>query len=366
MGGGLDGRSDLFAVGIVLAEMFMGRRLFTAPADLDVLLMVRDARIERLDKYGRESAARRWIASCARALQQGSGASAIRRRRAVSRRRWPTTFRDGPARGRRRSARVHRRSVRPSEPPAAGACRTRDGAGAGGRRRGRARRRRRRRRCRRRRDARHGRASAVGPSGPRSRGRGARPTRADRARGVLAAESPRRRRRRGAGQRAGAAAVGRRSRPVVERPERPVGRGDSGWTPVAAGTADRRRQRAGPGEARAARLGNAQRHRPVHLGRAPAATGQRRRRRRDLADAPLLPTWRSRARRAAALRGRRAGQGDLPGQGRARVSELEPSGERFGEYLVAHGHLDRADLERALACCRSTPASWATRWSAWA
>ena len=51
VGGSLDGRSDLFAVGIVLAEMLMGRRLFTAPNDLDVLLMVRDGRLERLDKY---------------------------------------------------------------------------------------------------------------------------------------------------------------------------------------------------------------------------------------------------------------------------------------------------------------------------
>ncbi len=50
-GAGLDGRSDLFAVGIVLAEMLMGRRLYTADNDLDVLLMVRDARTERLDKY---------------------------------------------------------------------------------------------------------------------------------------------------------------------------------------------------------------------------------------------------------------------------------------------------------------------------
>src|SRR5204863_9642981 len=31
-----------------------GRRLFTAPNDLDVLLMVRDARIERLGKYCRD------------------------------------------------------------------------------------------------------------------------------------------------------------------------------------------------------------------------------------------------------------------------------------------------------------------------
>src|SRR5204862_2001121 len=50
----IDGRSDLFAVGVVLAGMLMGRRLFTAPNDLDVLLMVRDARIERLAKYCRD------------------------------------------------------------------------------------------------------------------------------------------------------------------------------------------------------------------------------------------------------------------------------------------------------------------------
>ncbi|HEY0709901.1 MAG TPA: serine/threonine-protein kinase, partial [Polyangia bacterium] len=54
LGGALDGRSDLFAVGILLAEMLMGRRLFTAANDLDVLLMVRDGRLDRLEKYARD------------------------------------------------------------------------------------------------------------------------------------------------------------------------------------------------------------------------------------------------------------------------------------------------------------------------
>src|SRR4029453_146540 len=54
LGNSLDGRSDIFAVGILLAEMLMGRRLFTAPNDLDVLLMVRDGRLDRLDKYARD------------------------------------------------------------------------------------------------------------------------------------------------------------------------------------------------------------------------------------------------------------------------------------------------------------------------
>jgi serine/threonine-protein kinase len=52
VGADVDGRADQFAVGIVLAEMLMGRRLFTAPNDLDVLLMVRDARLDRLEKHG--------------------------------------------------------------------------------------------------------------------------------------------------------------------------------------------------------------------------------------------------------------------------------------------------------------------------
>jgi hypothetical protein len=49
----VDARSDLFSVGVVLAELLTGRRLFAAQNELDVLLMVRDAKLERLDRYGR-------------------------------------------------------------------------------------------------------------------------------------------------------------------------------------------------------------------------------------------------------------------------------------------------------------------------
>ena len=48
----VDARSDVFSVGVVLAELLSGRRLFAAPNELDVLLMVRDAKLSRLDKYG--------------------------------------------------------------------------------------------------------------------------------------------------------------------------------------------------------------------------------------------------------------------------------------------------------------------------
>ncbi len=48
----LDARSDVFSLGIVLAEMLMGRRLFMAKTDLDLLLMVRRADLSRLDRYG--------------------------------------------------------------------------------------------------------------------------------------------------------------------------------------------------------------------------------------------------------------------------------------------------------------------------
>jgi serine/threonine-protein kinase len=53
-GAEIDQRSDIFSVGILLAEMVMARRLFTSTNDLDILLLVRDARLDRLHKYAAE------------------------------------------------------------------------------------------------------------------------------------------------------------------------------------------------------------------------------------------------------------------------------------------------------------------------
>jgi serine/threonine-protein kinase len=50
--GVIDHRADIFTVGIVLAELLMIRRLFYAKGELEVLLQVRDASLQRLDKYG--------------------------------------------------------------------------------------------------------------------------------------------------------------------------------------------------------------------------------------------------------------------------------------------------------------------------
>ncbi len=52
LGQNVSARSDVFASGIVLAEMLMGRRLFAAANELDVLLMVRDVDLRRLTRFG--------------------------------------------------------------------------------------------------------------------------------------------------------------------------------------------------------------------------------------------------------------------------------------------------------------------------
>jgi len=51
-GDNLDGRSDVFSLAIVLAEMLITRRLFAAPNDVELLMMVRRGDLSRFDKYG--------------------------------------------------------------------------------------------------------------------------------------------------------------------------------------------------------------------------------------------------------------------------------------------------------------------------
>ncbi len=48
----LDGRSDVFSMGIVLSEMLIARRLFSAPGEVERLMMVRRGDLTRLEKYG--------------------------------------------------------------------------------------------------------------------------------------------------------------------------------------------------------------------------------------------------------------------------------------------------------------------------
>jgi serine/threonine protein kinase len=48
----VDHRSDIFSVGVVLAELLLVRRLFIAKSELEVLLQVRDARLDRLEEFG--------------------------------------------------------------------------------------------------------------------------------------------------------------------------------------------------------------------------------------------------------------------------------------------------------------------------
>jgi len=52
MGVTVDARSDLFAVGIVLAEMLLARPLFSGKTEFEILTKIHEANVSNLDKYG--------------------------------------------------------------------------------------------------------------------------------------------------------------------------------------------------------------------------------------------------------------------------------------------------------------------------
>src|SRR4029079_4528758 len=52
VGRDLDARSDLFTVGIVLSELLMLRPLFSGPSEIDVLMRIRDADLQVIDRAG--------------------------------------------------------------------------------------------------------------------------------------------------------------------------------------------------------------------------------------------------------------------------------------------------------------------------
>ena len=67
----VDARTDLFQVGILLAELVMGRPLFAAERELDVLLMVREGDLRTLDQHA-FAFPRELLAITERALQRAA------------------------------------------------------------------------------------------------------------------------------------------------------------------------------------------------------------------------------------------------------------------------------------------------------
>ena len=329
----IDARSDLFAVGIVLAEMLMGRRLFTAPDDLDVLLKVRDAHLDRLDKYGADIP-RALDRIVRRALKKDPGRAAADRRRAARRAgRLPLLRRQ--AGGADRPARVH--AARCSTPTP---TRPRSLLQVGPPRREAAR------------PARRGAAPRAARDRRAAPPAGRRPP--PRAAGVPTVSRA-----------AAASARGRagRRRPPPREPLAGARRRALVGAPVHAGVAPRRQRRHGRRGPACARP-DQERRRPLRLGGAQAPAGQRRRDQRHHADAPVLRSGAGRRDGPPALRARRRAEGDLPRRRRARIGQLQRCRRALRRVPGRARDPRPAPISSSRsACCRTTTASWATRWS---
>ena len=342
----IDARSDLFAVGVVLAELLTGRRLFSAPADLDVLLKVRDVKLDRLDKYGADLP--KALDRIVRRALRKDPRERFSERGGVARRARPTTCSRPDSASGPSDLRAFTGTLFDTSPDAAArllqeARRLETRA--------------RSRQAPRRRPARSAgrRPAAAAPAAPRRRPRPRRFRRRRRWSPTSCRTRPPRRPR--ASAEPGELARGREQRPLV-------------GARLHAGLAARRdaRRRCAPVRSRLA--GRPATHSDVgqvRLGGAQAAARQRGRRQRHHADAAVAAIWRWPARPACCTSSSATQRKEifLVGGAPESVSSSNPASASASTWSASRCW-GQATWSWRSACCPTTTASSATRWWRWA
>ena len=337
----IDNRSDLFAVGVVLAELLTGRRLFSAPADLDVLLKVRDVHLDRLDKYGKDipPALDRIVRRALKKDPAERPQSAAELHEELGNYLFAAGQRVGP-----NDLRPFSSMLLDADPETAAnllqSARRTDKAPPV--------------------------ADAVPAAAPKAAAAAASETTdqggGDDGRGAVTAAMP-----------------PELVKTVTTNPAGPFGRPGAGdrrrrrtvagarrralvSAPVHAGVTSRRRWRFARANRDPAGQSDQERRRAVHLGGAQAPPGQRRGDQRHHADAIFLRPGAGQRDRPAALRAPRHREGDLPRGRRSRVGQLQRR-RASGSVSIWWGAAFSAPLtwSSRSACCRTTTASWATR-----